>query len=292
MAKIALELRQALQRRRELGDAGRAASQVLARGDGWEVADVLCTSGPADRPFEERHAFDSIAIVLAGTFQYRSAAGRVLMTPGSLLLGSRGQPFECSHEHGEGDRCVAFSYAPDYFERLRADAGFARTARFAVPRVPPLDSLTPLAAAAGAGIIGGVRLAWEELAVRLALRALSLEGRAGGPCRVPLNAEARVTRSVRTIDRRPDERWTLASLAEDARLSPYHFLRTFERLTGVTPHQYLLRARLREAAIRLATEPGKVVEIAFDCGFGDVSNFNRAFRTEFGMSPLAYRQRA
>ena len=37
-------------------------------------------------------------------------------------------------------------------------------------------------------------------------------------------------------------------------LSPYHFLRTFQRLTGVTPHQFVLRKRLREAALRLAYE--------------------------------------
>jgi len=48
-------------------------------------------------------------------------------------------------------------------------------------------------------------------------------------------------------------------------------------------------ARLREAAVRLVAEPGTVLDIALDCGFGDVSNFNRAFRTEFGMSPRAYR---
>jgi len=71
-------------------------------------------------------------------------------------------------------------------------------------------------------------------------------------------------------------------------LSPYHFLRTFERLTGVTPHQYILRARLREAALRLA-EPGRVLDIALDCGFGDLSNFNRTFRAEFGVSPRIFR---
>jgi AraC-like DNA-binding protein len=40
----------------------------------------------------------------------------------------------------------------------------------------------------------------------------------------------------------------------------------------------------------LAAEPGKVIDIALDCGFGDVSNFNRAFRTEFGVSPRVFRR--
>jgi AraC-like DNA-binding protein len=110
---------------------------------------------------------------------------------------------------------------------------------------------------------------------------------------LPLNAEARVTRIVRAIEARPDANLSLASLARDSGLSPYHFLRTFERLTGVTPHQFVLRARLREAAMRLVTEPRKVrkvIDVALDSGFGDVSNFNRAFRAEFGVTPLEYRR--
>jgi len=97
---------------------------------------------------------------------------------------------------------------------------------------------------------------------------------------------------VRKIERHPDAGLTLATLAQEAGLSPFHFLRTFERLTGLTPHQYILRTRLREAAMRLAVEHARVIDIALDCGFGDVSNFNRLFRAEFGVSPRVYRRQA
>jgi AraC family transcriptional regulator len=97
---------------------------------------------------------------------------------------------------------------------------------------------------------------------------------------------------VRMIERNPHAKLTLASLARQTGLSPYHFLRTFQQLTGLTPHQYILRARLREAAMRLVAEPDKILDVALDCGFGDVSNFNRAFRTEFGVSPSAFRRKA
>jgi AraC-like DNA-binding protein len=59
---------------------------------------------------------------------------------------------------------------------------------------------------------------------------------------------------------------------------------------GVTPHQYVLRARLRRAGLRLKAQRAKVLDIALDSGFGDVSNFNRAFRAEFGVSPRDYRR--
>jgi AraC-like DNA-binding protein len=48
--------------------------------------------------------------------------------------------------------------------------------------------------------------------------------------------------------------------------------------------------RLRRAALRLKGEPTKVLDIALDSGFSDVSNFNRAFRAEFGESPRSYRR--
>jgi AraC family transcriptional regulator len=292
LAKIALALLGALERRRVLGEPGRTNVQILARGNGWSVADVVCTSGPQDQPFEERHTHYSIAIVLAGSFQYRSQDGHALMTPGSLMLGNPGQCFECGHEHAEGDRCVSFWYAADYFERLIADSGHRARRGFAIPRIPPLRSLAPVVASTGANVVAATDVSWQELGIGLAARAISLP--AGIPARHhgPRNAEARVTRAVRLIDRHPEAPLTLDTLARDARLSPYHFLRTFERLTGVTPHQYIVRARLREAAIRLSAHRTKILDIALDCGFGDVSNFNRAFRAEFGLNPRAYQQRA
>jgi AraC-like DNA-binding protein len=300
LAKIAVAMQQAIARREAAGGPGDLAARVLGHGDGWVVEDVICTAGPTDRPFEERHAAVSIAIVAAGSFQYRasgSAPHRDLLTPGSLLLGNPGQCFECGHAHGTGDRCVAFGYAPDYFHRLAADAGIRGSQPFRVPAVPPLRALAPVAADACAAVSGtqGTPLAnaaWEELSMRLAAATLrTVHGLPAGGGAIPPNAAARVTRAVRIIERHLDAELALGSLARAAGLSPYHFLRVFVRLTGVTPHQYVLRARLRDAAVRLVAQDAKVVDTALDCGFGDVSNFNRAFRTEFGVSPRQYRQK-
>ena len=292
MAKIALDLDHALARRHQLGITGAMSPRTLADEHDWTVQDVLCTSGPADRPFEEQHSRYAIAIVLAGTFQYRSPLGPALMTPGSLMLGNTGQCFECGHAHGEGDRCLSFWYAPDYFERLSADAGVRRPGarRFTVPRLPPLRALSPLVTRAALGIASPDDTPWDEFSVIVAASAARLSAGMSSDRRGwPLNAEARIADAVRTIHHDPAAAWTLARLARGARLSPYHFLRTFNQVTGVTPHQYVLRARLRGAALRLVREPGSVLDIALECGFGDVSNFTRTFRTEFGVSPRVYR---
>lgn len=239
------------------------------------MEDVICTCGPRDRPFEEQHSRVLIAIVTAGTFQYRSSSrsgiGRELMTPGSLMLGNAGQCFECGHEHGSGDRCLAFGYSPDYFARLAADLGIrGGKADFRILRLPSVRALSPLlsracAALAGASVFSGAAFAgaaWEELGLQLAAKAVqlacNLQSGAGGA--LP-STTARVTRVLRRIEHEPSAALTLRSLAQEAGLSPYHFLRTFQHLTGATPHQYILRVRLRAAAIRLISEPATILDI-------------------------------
>lgn len=153
MAKIAVASEPIVTQRVNGPAAGRPERRVLARGDGWSVSDVMCTAGPHDRPFEELHSDMCIAIVIAGSFQYGSNAGRELMTPGSLLLGNAGQYFECGHEHGVGDRCISFTYEPRYFEGLAAEAGVqSRSALFSPLRVPPVRQLSRLVAGACAGL--------------------------------------------------------------------------------------------------------------------------------------------
>jgi AraC-like DNA-binding protein len=307
LGKIAAQLDDALRKRAAAGARGALIARPLAAGDGWSVTDMLCTFGPHDHPFGERHDGVCIAAVAAGSFGYRSADGHALLTPGSLLLGNDGACFECGHRHGAGDRCVSFHYRPDYFETLAADAGVDSGATsggswFARASIAPLRTLSPLIARACVGVetgaATGVPLAWDELALELAVAALRIAGanprkhereRAPGAA-----AWSRVAQAVRLIDSAPHAPHTLHALAQACGLGDFHFLRTFERVAGVTPYQYVLRARLRHAALQLADSDGsreRIVDIAFGCGFNDLSNFNHAFRAEFGMSPRVWRAR-
>ena len=306
MAKIAVNLRRELAERLGGHGAERPARKSLARGEGWSIADVICHAGPRDRSFEEQHPSVSIGIVVEGSFQYRSSPGRELMVPGSLLLGNAGQYFECSHEHAVGDRCIAFAYNGDYFESLAAEAKIhTRTTSFSLLRLPPLRELSSLVSRACAQLCqrqaqprlgddkdagSSTAEAWEEIVLELASRAVELANGGKSSRGSSLAAEARVTRVVRMIEARGGSGHNLVSLAHEAKLSRYHFLRVFQHSTGLTPHQYVLRARLRSAATRLRLGRTPILEIALDCGFGDVSNFNHAFRAEFGIKPSDYRK--
>jgi AraC family transcriptional regulator len=309
LAKIAAELRQAVARRRQEGSTSTAPSaRVIASGECWSVEDLTCTCGRQDRPFEEEHASASVAIVLAGTFQYctgpRAGSGH-LMTSGSLLLGNPGQSFRCSHEHAAGDRCLSFHFSPGYFEQIAADAGARPGERiFRIDRLPLLRELSPVVAHACSALarasslpgdssdnLAGEEVEWEEIALQLAAVSIESANQAGARRDTPsASTIARVTRAVRRIEEDSALRLSVRRLALDAGLSPYHFLRTFQQLTGVTPHRYILRTRLRNAAAQLLAGQESILDAAMDCGFGDVSNFNHAFRNEFGVSPRQFRR--
>lgn len=263
-------------------------SHLLASGPGWRVRDIVCTAGPSDRAFEEEHGHHCIAIVRSGSFQYRTRQGRAVLAPGSLLLGNRGACFECGHEHAAGDRCLAFQFEPAWLEGVVAAVPGARRIDFSLAHLPPAPALAGLIADAEAATAEPERL--EETAVRLVsavvARLADVESALAAPS---ARDQRRITQALRFIEANCDEALPLDALARQAAMSPYHFLRSFRTLVGMTPHQYVLRTRLHRAALLLRGSDRPVASIAFDCGFGDLSTFNRRFRRVMGASPTAYR---
>jgi AraC-like DNA-binding protein len=295
LVKIAIEmdeiLAKALADRALTGYPGDAVAYPIASGRGWLAKDVVCTSGPEDSPFEEKNDYVSIAVVVGGAFKYRSTRGSVVLSPGSLLLGSADESFECSHEHGSGDRCVSFNYEPEFFERLATDSG-AKSAslKFPVHRLPVLQSLIPLTAEAYIGLHLPRSVNYEELAMELAGMVLTaIDGSPASTKAPTIRDERRIATAVSFIELHFRQPLSLEELSAMVGISPYHFLRTFKQVTGLTPHQFILRRRLREAALRLRTTREAVLEIALDAGFGDLSNFNHAFLSAFGTTPTKYR---
>jgi AraC family transcriptional regulator len=92
------------------------------------------------------------------------------------------------------------------------------------------------------------------------------------------------------IDAHLTEPLRLATLAEHAAFSPYHFHRLLSDWLGETPQSYIRRCRLERSAAMLRyakrVAVGRVAELS---GFSSVEAFNRAFRNHFGMPPGAWR---
>lgn len=246
---------------------------------------MVCDAGPHDRPYEEQHNDACIALVTRGTFEYRTVSGSAMLAPGALLLGKHRDCFECRHEHAVGDRCLAFHYAPALFENIAAaNDGFTRP-------VLPAGVIAPaLLAEAEAESVHGDVGAMEDVAVRLVTAVVAADDSGTRRTREPSAREIkRATDAVRWIEANANAPLPLSMLAGRVGMSVYHFLRCFRSVTGLTPHQYVLRLRLHRAALRLRASRDSITEIALDNGFGDLSTFNHRFRRVMGMTPSAYR---
>jgi len=84
---------------------------------------------------------------------------------------------------------------------------------------------------------------------------------------------------------------TIEALAREVGISPFHFIRQFEALFGVTPHQYRIQVRLDRARQLLATRQSAVTAVCMDVGFSSLGSFSALFARRFGESPTAYRRR-
>lgn len=274
--------------------AGAALQSVrrVAAGDDWSISIVDCGAGPETPSFEESHQRYSIAAVVAGTFQYRTSAGSALLYPGAVMLGNAGACFECGHDHGVGDRCVAFHFSPALFEEIAASVGGTGRYRFGAPSLAAGADLAPQLAEIGALAAGARILAAGDIAIRLAERVISAaSGAVATSARVTARDERRIARALRHIEGAAADPIDLDALSSVAAMSKYHFLRTFRRVAGLTPYQHVLSLRLRRAALALRAADEPIASIAYDAGFSDLSTFNRRFRAVFGQSPGRYRGR-
>lgn len=266
------------------------STRILAEGTGWTVTDFRCEAGPYDPAFEELHARASIALVLEGAFRYETSQGSADLVAGSVLLGNRGRCFQCGHDHSWGDRCVSFHFAPEMLEQVAAEIPGARTTEFARAGLPPLETFIPLAAQAATLGAKSESSDFEELSYRVAETVFATLAEQALPA-VSANDRdrRRVADAVQRIERKSDSALTLNGLAREAGVSAFHFLRIFRDSVGMTPHQFLLRTRLQNAALELRQTKKPISTIAFDAGFGDLSTFNRRFKRLMGVSPSEWR---
>jgi AraC-like DNA-binding protein len=96
-----------------------------------------------------------------------------------------------------------------------------------------------------------------------------------------------LARAKARIDDDPTAPITLADLAREAGVSCFQVVRGFTKLTGLTPHAYIVQRRL-DAARAMIAAGGTLANAAAACGFADQSHFNRTFVGRYGMTPGTY----
>jgi AraC-like DNA-binding protein len=271
-----------------------SASSTLIESESLAVVDYRCDARPGDAPYTEVHRNFSIAYVRKGSFGYRYRGELFELVAGSVLVGHAGDEFVCTHDHHDcGDECLSFQFRPATLETLIRGSRAELAQLWRVGGVPPLPELMVIGELAQSIADGRSDIGLDEAGLLFAHRFVeTVSGRNADRRVVHARDRRRAVEAALRIDDRSHEPLDLDGAANDAGLSAFHFLRLFSAVLGVTPHQYLVRSRLRRAARMLADGAHSISDVAFDVGFGDLSNFVRTFHRAAGLSPRRFRQAA
>ncbi len=85
---------------------------------------------------------------------------------------------------------------------------------------------------------------------------------------------------------------SIKDVAREVRMSPFHFIRRFEALFGLTPHQFRIKSRLEQAKHLLAMGQYSVTEVCMEVGMSSLGSFSDLFTRRVGATPSAYQHRA
>ena len=150
------------------------------------------------------------------------------------------------------------------------------------------DAMHRLAAAKGLARIRELLAILDLLATSRNVKPIAS---AGFVPRFSADDQERMQRVFRYIDRNLTDEIDRTRAATEAHLSPGAFSRFFKLRTGRTLPEYVNALRIGRACEMLSDDKWKVADIAMECGFANLANFNRHFRKITKLSPREYRQR-
>jgi AraC-like DNA-binding protein len=260
---------------------------TLFEGASLSVYRYRCGAGPADQPFAEVHSRHSLSYVRRGSFGCRTVGREHELVAGALMVGRPGREYTATHEHhGCGDECLSVKLSP-----ALADSFGKEETLWGVACMPPLPELMVLGELVQAAAEGRTGVGVDEAALLFAGKLAEIASpERKARARTSARERRRAVEAALWLEAHAAGPVRLEDAAREAGLSPFHFLRVFAGVLGVTPHQYVLRLRLREAARLLADGSRRITDVALDCGFADLSNFVRTFRRAAGFAPREFRK--
>ena len=98
-----------------------------------------------------------------------------------------------------------------------------------------------------------------------------------------------VAKVIDYIHANPGANISLVTMARIAGVSPNHFVLLFNKATGLTPHQYVLRARIDSAKLHLKDEALSIADVSRLTGFRTQGHFTKVFRKIVGVTPREFR---
>jgi AraC-like DNA-binding protein len=109
---------------------------------------------------------------------------------------------------------------------------------------------------------------------------------------IPETSDPRITQLIAKIESHPQNYLRYEQWNELCGLQKSHFYGLFKKVTGLTPGAFLLKVRMRNAAVRLQESKHSITDIADELGYSSIHYFTRQFSAYYGMNPTAYRSRS
>lgn len=134
----------------------------------------------------------------------------------------------------------------------------------------------------------------QEAAIQSLFRLLLIELCRAAPVRQAYPSEGyrgRIEKVCAYLEKNYVRPVRLEEMCKISGLNPANLCRRFKEYTGMSTGSFLKQRRLAAAVQKLRTSNDKILSISHDCGFSDISRFNRFFREAFGCTPSAYRNK-
>lgn len=246
------------------------------------------------------HDFYEVYFFLSGNVRYIIESRSYLLTPGDILLISpmelhqpMFQPEQRSYARivlwinrrflenmvsPDQDITACFNTsAPDHSNLLQPDSSLRQLLDFQLRQlIAESDAADHYSSLAGLTYLTQILINLNRLSARSHSHSESI-----------LPADSVVYRVLNYINTHYSENLTLNDLANQFFISKYHLSREFGRVVGTSVHRYLIQKRLVMAK-QMMRQGMSSTEVYQHCGFGDYSNFYRAFKAEYHITPKEF----
>ncbi|MCX7709874.1 MAG: AraC family transcriptional regulator [Clostridia bacterium] len=174
------------------------------------------------------------------------------------------------------DLTKCFEY-PEKENVLRADLEMQQTIKSMFKKLLALEDYTGI----------GRELLYKAYMIDLMVHLNILLDRSKIKPNVDLKNSNLISQVIHYINNHLEEEISIETLSEQFYLSKFHLIREFKKHTGTTIHKYIIQKKLIQAKEQILK--GLPINIVYiQCGFGDYSNFFRAFKNEYGVTPKQF----
>lgn len=234
------------------------------------------------------HPSFSIGAVDVGYSHFTGAGqGMVRLTPGTLVLVPAQRVHACNPEPGKAWSYQMLHLDADWLHCLRLESGVAAGEPLAPARITRSPALYRQFCALNELLFSKVSPLEKEAALVAFIGDHDFSPLPTLPP-APALAPSMLGELVACLDEQGLAELSLDCLARQAGLGRYQLIRAFAAATGMTPHSYLLNARVNQARL-LLRQGCALAEVAYRLGFADQSHFQRVFKAHAGVTPGAYR---